>query len=143
MAKLNFAVLCALSIVDKATNLFSIIDIIEQISFKMPEAVDPSAVVLLQNPMELVLDFSRSNANEPETTRVRVNVLGPNGNQLGRSELEMDMQNATRWRGFVKMAGLPVPSAGIFTFDVQVLGPNDKWTTVMELTLPVTILPAS
>jgi len=144
MAKLNFAVICGRAIIDRATNLLSIIDIVEEFTIKVPAEAskDASAVYLLQNPMDLVLDFSRSQANAPETLRVRVRAFAPNGNELGGSEIDIDLQSTSRSRGFVKMSGLPISSEGIFTFDVQALEPNDNWLTVTKVTMPVKIVPA-
>jgi hypothetical protein len=144
VAKLNFAVLCVRAIVDRETNLLSIIDIVEETTFTVPaEAIKAaSPIFLLQNPMVLVLDFSRSQANAPETARMRVKTLDPTGNEIGQSEIVLDMQTVTRSRGFVRLAGMPVSSEGIFKYDVQVLGPDESWLPVTEVLLPVKILPA-
>ena len=72
---------------------------------------------------------------------MRMKAFAPNGNEVGGGELEMNMQTTPRTRGFVKMAGLPISSEGIFTIDVQVREPNDNWLTVKKLNLPVKILP--
>jgi hypothetical protein len=121
------------------------IDVIEETSFNVPTeaAKDSSAVFFLQNPMDLVLDFSRTNPNEPETVRLRIRVLAPNGDQLGGSNLDLDMQTALRSRGFVRIPGLPVQSAGTYKFDIQILDDHGNWSTVTEVALPVRILPAA
>jgi hypothetical protein len=145
VAKLNFAVLCGRAIVDRETNQFSIIDIIEGITIKAPpEAIkDASAVFSVYTPMVLVADFSRSQANAPETVQLRVKALAPNGNEIGGSELVLDLQTVTRGRGFMTMTGLPVSSEGIYKFDVQVLGPQESWSTVTEVAFSVNIVPAA
>ena len=50
MAKLNFALICARAIVDQATNLVSVIDIVDELTIKVPpEAKKDASAVLIAN----------------------------------------------------------------------------------------------
>jgi hypothetical protein len=144
MAKLNFALLCSRAIVDKATNQFSAIDVIEQITINVPPetAGDASPVFVMQNPAQLVVDISRSQLGTPETARVRVNVLCARGERIGGAELDLDMQTTTRCRGFITISGLPISSAGALNFEVQILDSVDNWLTVTQVLLPVNLVPS-
>jgi hypothetical protein len=145
VAQLNFALLCGRSIVDQATKLLSLVDIIETITFNRPQGVPDDGSVAMVSPlnMDLVIELSRSHPDTPETTFVRLEIQDPRGTLIGGSELTFDLQTAIKFRGFIKLAGLPFSVAGNYTLDIQSRERNEgEWLSIRKLDLPVVILPS-
>lgn len=101
MAQLNFALLCSRSIVDHATNLLSLIDIIDAITFNRPHDVPDDG-------LDLVIEFSRSQPSTPETLYVRVVVQDPRGISIGNFRLA----NGCKVSGVYKACGFAVFGSG-------------------------------
>ena len=130
-----WSVLCLKQIVNKETNLVSLIEVLERLTGTGP--TDESTVVPI--PMVLVSLWGRAALDQPSRGRSRVSVLAPGGEQLGDAvEYDIDLSGYTRMRNQITFNAFPVRGSGKYVFLVE-LESNGQWLAQARLPLEVVI----
>ena len=134
-----WSVICEKTIIDKDTNNLTL-DVIEQITIGIPTIPDNATGIICPIPFEVVTLWYRDNLDQPESSRARVNIVAPNGQASGHSQIEVNLTTHQRLRTRSRIGGLPIPSgqSGRFQFVVQ-LFENGNWQEVACLPLFVEI----
>lgn len=118
MATLRWAVCFQRAIIDSATQNLSLIDHLERIT--LPHAPPPvdGARPLLPFKFCLVTIWDRSKPELAERGEMRVRLLGPDGEELAKATVPIDLMSGSSARNFVNLPGLPLAGAGRYTFEV-------------------------
>jgi len=135
MAKHIWTVLCRRAVLDKFTNTASMFDTLEEVTATLAEPL-PDKWTLLPLEAVLVSFVVRTNVNVPERPRLKVEVVGPNGDVYEPSiSGEFDLTEYPRARTFIKLGSLPVLAFGTHKYMVYLEEGPDKWTEVAEIPL--------
>lgn len=141
--RLIWAVLCERSVIDRDTNMVSLINVLEEMTMAVqppPEAPDaslPQAVIPV--PIELVTLWARSDEKIPERGRYRVRLLLPDDRVPADSEFEVDLTQFLRLRHRSRFPGLPVAGEGTYHFVVEEGAGGGGWATMSEVPLRVVV----
>lgn len=140
MANHIWTIVCRRSIVEKDTNILSIIDVAEQLSIDVhvsPEVQD--ADVIGSAAFHLISFWERTDPKRPEPeTQIETRVISPSGKLLGKMEADFSMNDPhTRSRVTVSVPGMPVRESGRYEIRVF-LKKGKRWQRVA--TVPLTIV---
>lgn len=118
------------------TNLFSLIDVIEQVNIP---AVPPGGQnFALPMPFELVTLWSRGANDQPTSGRARVVVIGVSGVRTELPPYNIDLVTYGRLRNRSKFPGIQLENFGRVEFVVELQNSDDDgWTRVA--TIPIQI----
>lgn len=131
-----WTVICEDSVVDHESNNVSLFNVIEQVTFGIPEENKDEDEIALPYSFQIVILWSRSDYEEPESGTGRVQLLDPEGESLRTLDVDIDLTEARRTRNFLHVFGFPLRTAGKYTIQVdkQV---DDEWVTVDNIFLEV------
>jgi hypothetical protein len=135
MAEHIWTVLCRRAVVDRFTNSASMFDALEELNFIPAE---PLPDKWSQLPIEAVLIsfVIRSNVAVPERVRLKIEVVGPNGDvHEKRITGEIDLTDHLRGRTLIQLGSLPFRAFGIHKFVVYLEQEPNAWTEVAEIPL--------
>lgn len=139
-----WSILCRHGVVDKDSNVLTLVDVLEEVSVQFHGATpDPVGSHVLQIQMELVTLWSKEELDRSKTNRFRVVLETPGDPQpTVRPECTVKFSDdKLRVRSIAKTTALLWRGVGTYTFFVQVLGAKGKWKTVAELPFEVRIKP--
>lgn len=142
-----WAIICQTSIIDKDTNSVSLINVIEEIITPAnPPVVKNSPsyegkVYLAQELFELVILWSRSDADVPERGEARIRLVTPKGNQTTITTGEVDLTRYLRLRVRTHFPGLPYAEdfEGIYNFVIEARNESGDWEEKFKLPLRVAV----
>jgi len=143
MSKHQWSVLCNKSIIDKDENTISLIESLEEITLiaQVPEAVKEKVSKIKGNTsmgFQLVSLWIRSDRNKPEKDYARIQVKGPNDDEIVNQEYKIDLTDSIRTRQKMNFQGIPYKGAGTYKYITQQKKGTEKsprWVTVSELYL--------
>lgn len=117
-----WTVLCSKSVLDQESNNLSLIELYDQVNVLnevVANATDDNPI-LLPASFELVNLWVRADRNYPERGQGKIKLLSPSGRQLGTAlEFVIDLTTHERTRMRSRITGLPISSAGLYTFAVE------------------------
>ena len=124
MAKHIFTILCESASIDSVSNNLTLSKIIEEVSFSpIPEGTGGLAPVA----WTLVTFAARSNPETPETQRMRVDLVFPDGSDAKSLPTMLDLNSAPRTRHLIQIQGLTIKGAGDYTFAVYFEDTSGNW----------------
>lgn len=140
--KVIWAVLCQSSAVDRDTNVVSLFNVVEEITFPAPPPEPTPSQQLpaglnLAPIFQLVVLWTRSDQKIPEQGRGRLRLLRPNNAEALGQEFEVNLTQHLRLRLRIPLAGLPTDGEGIHQFVVEGMTGTSAWTSMFELPLSV------
>jgi hypothetical protein len=127
-----WTVFCSSSAIDKDTNQVSLFDIIEKINVELVGAPPPGEKVVVPSRFQVVTLWSRAQPNEPEAGSGRLRLMAPGGQELLKSENDIDLTEYGLRRVRVNLAGMPFVGNGQYRFVVD-QRVNDEWKMVAEV----------
>lgn len=139
MAKLIWSVLCKRGILDKRTNNVSLIDALENLEFRSSDPIEEEKQwKLLPIEITLVSFITRTDYNEPERSKLRIQIASPDGRIHKKSIItDVNLIEHQRFRNFAMMRQVAFWASGIHKFVVSLQGENDKWTKSAEIPLDI------
>jgi hypothetical protein len=140
MARHVFSDLCRRSITDQGSNLLSMIDVLDAISFEPAptESSSRGAQPALSLDASFVSQFTRSNLEKGEEFEARVVITGPEGKKLGETGAHIDLTQFQNYRMMTRLDRLPFVGAGRYEFKVQ-LQEGKRWRTVASVPLAINL----
>ena len=133
-----FAALCQKSLLDKETNSFSLINVVEEVGLPT-EPPEPGQRGVSPANFEMVIWWTRTEERTPERGRGRVSVVQPNGDIASSQEVDVDLTTFLRLRARVSFAGLPDGGQGTYRFRLEYRSDDDQWERKFEYPLRVTL----
>lgn len=140
MAKHIWTIVCRRSIVEKDTNVLSIIDVIEQLSVEVHAPPQrPDSEVFGSAAFHLISFWERTDPKRAEpSTQIEMRVISPSGKKLGKLEAGFAMNDPhVRSRATVSVPSMPVQESGRYEINVY-LKKGTRWQRVA--TVPLTIV---
>ena len=126
--------ICERSLLDKDTNLLSLINIFEELTIH--DKISPEKIV--RGPIEVVSLWVRSDVENPEKGFSKYSFISPSGEILNEKEVPLDLTKYERVRNRVQFISFPLPEAGIYYFQVDhKKDDNDDWVTVANVPMKV------
>ncbi len=145
-----WTLICKKAIVDKETNLISIIEILEKFVIdidmnKAPEHIvqtiensDPKNPLQVGGEMVVASHWSIEEKYEGEEISVFTTIKDANSEILGKAEFSFVTQKGDgKHRTFLKLPSFPVTSAGVYTINTTLKDKDDN--VVTKSTLPITV----
>ena len=111
-----WSVFCSKASVDRYSNNVSLFEVIESLQFTTAAPFNFPANVPFEG--TLVTLWARQRADQPVTGEMRVRLLAPNGDQLGTSTFEIDLNRAVRARTIASISGLRIGGEGVHEIEV-------------------------
>jgi hypothetical protein len=135
MIKHGWSVICQASIVDKDTNLFSIINVIEGVAIQGEQSADK----IFPLPIQVASFWYRENNDIPAKGQARNRFISPSGEIIKEQEMEIDLETYERFRWRSNFVGLNfLDGSGIYTVAVSYRsGESEEWTDVASVPLKV------
>lgn len=140
-----FAVLCQKSLLDKDTNSFSLIGVLEEVGLPT-EPPEPGFAAsteemsrLSPGNFQMVIWWARTNEHTSERGRGRVSVVLPDKGIAASQEMDVDLSIFLRLRSRINFPGLPDGGQGTYRFLVDYRSGGDGWETKFEYPLRVTL----
>lgn len=129
--KQTWSILCGRAVVDKETNLLSLIDLIEQIHISLDGKPEDASVVII--PIQIVLAslWERDEKEPPAMLRLRVTGIAPENKVFFESDQEADLLNHKRFRCLFQVKQLPFMGSGKYEFATDVFDTEaNEWQRV-------------
>lgn len=144
MAKHVWTVLCRSSVVDRETNILSLLDITEHMNmegsadlFEEAKQKESPAVPV---EFQLISFWIRSDLSVPETKLLRVYLVAPDAWQSPPVQASINLEGTyLRFRHRLNIGALPLRGPGLYTWCVQLNTHGDSWETVAEIPITVAI----
>jgi hypothetical protein len=137
MAEHVFTVLCRRAIVDEATKIPSLIDIIDGFEYSGPENIEAQPAFPLE--LAVVTQWTRSDPNTPEMSRHRLNILGPKPPREpppSFPEVAVDLTTGRSHRTTFAMQGFPNYGIGDYSLLIELLV-GAEWIVAKNLTFTI------
>jgi hypothetical protein len=137
-----WSVLCQKSIIDKASNNISLVDLVEEIhiSSELVEGAEKDLKALSRVPMYWVTLWARSDPEKPEKNWVKDTIISPSGKTIGGKEYEVDLQEYKRNR---RIRSVPIPPSneqGIYYLQSRLrIEGRKQWKKVAEVPIEVIV----
>lgn len=137
MAEHVWTVICRRAIVDEATKVPSLIDIVEGFEFIGTENIEAQTAFPLE--LAVVTQWARSDANTPEMARHRLKILGPKLPEApppSLPEVTIDLTSGRFHRTTFAIQGFPNYGMGDYSVLIELLV-GGEW--IVAKTLIITI----
>ena len=136
-----WTVACTRSVIDKETNNFSLLEILEQLT--IPESPLPEGkITLIPISFDVVTLWSRASDNQAARGSAKLLFITPSGKIVGEHEHNVDLTVYSRARTRTRMAGLPIQEAGRYQFRVQLRHDGEtEWRDVATVPLQISFDP--
>jgi hypothetical protein len=145
MPKLVWAVFCQQAIVDQMTNNISVINQLDMLNPARPPQLPKNATkgtgkkkagVLAGFTCSVVSVWEREKPTLSESSELRIDLLGPKRQQLGRFSAPLDLRKHRRVRQLGNMPGIPLVGEGTYRFVFRCRY-GVKWRRAGEVTFEV------
>lgn len=133
-----WAIVCSKAIVDKRTNMVTLVEATDALEFegelpsldgKTPINIEPVAI-------QIATFWYRTDSDKPETGKGRHVLIGPNEQELGHHEIEVDLQGSISRYGIALVSSLPFVGTGLYHFHIEKMNHGEsKWTRTASLPL--------
>lgn len=127
-----WSVFCSSSAIDRDSNQVSLFDLVEQISVQLMEAPPAGEKVIIPARFQVVTLWTRGDAAEPATGVSRLRLVAPSGEELLKSEYDVDLTEHQLRRVRLNLAGMPYVGDGRYHFRVE-LKDDDQWQVVGDI----------
>lgn len=139
MADLMWALICYKASLDKETNQVSLLDVLEELTL----AGDPTSTIAegekiaIAQHMEFATLWKRTEFEKPEVgVAMKLEIIAPSGKTLVASaELPLRLDTARRYRGIIRMEGLPFEGFGFYQFRLLGKHGEENWQEVTSVPL--------
>lgn len=155
MADHVWTVVCSKTLIDPSSNVASLIDITERLilgAVSEEETVEQGFEraksegkkgIRFPVQLQLVSWWVRSDYSKPETAKIRVAIMGPEGDRLFQQDAVIEMEEGTTGRRLtVNFNAVPITSLGRFWFLVEQpksgKGTAKRWTTAARIPVEIT-----
>ena len=139
MARVLWTVIAENASVDPRTNALTLSNVVDQLGVApVPPAQQVAFPFTVPLAWQIVSVWARDRADAPEQVRARGRILGPNGQQIGEGEYDVDLVKFTRMRSFATVGALPILGPGEVTFITEQRAGNE-WREVSRLSLEVVV----
>jgi hypothetical protein len=142
MARHIWSVLCRRGVLDKHTNQVSLIDTLEGIEFTPASEIEVSKWIVIPMDAALVSFVERSNYEKPEATKLRVQVIAPDGTSYKNDAItDVNLTEHNKSRNFTFFTAIPfLPSScGRYKFVVSLQKENEEWVNVSEIPFDISM----
>lgn len=131
-----WAILCSKAIVDKRTNMMTLIEAIDVVEGEFPVVDGKNPVNIGPISIQLASFWYRTDMEKPETGKAKHTLLGPNGEELGQHEIEIDLQESVSRYGIATLPSLPYAGIGLYRIQIEKMDQRDNsWTRTASLPL--------
>jgi hypothetical protein len=136
-----WSVLCTRALIDKQTNLLSMIDVCDVLNISDPEiaTLDPKAkekVIIGNIRLNLATKWYRTEHNKPEKGLARTIIVAPDGERFMQPEAVVDLERSASSRAILVIDKLVFKGFGLYWLCVeQKKEGNKRWTTEAEVPL--------
>lgn len=140
-----WSIVCQKGLVDRETNLLSVIDIFEQLTLPINDSTpfNGKDIVSVGFNYEVVTFWKRISGDKPIQGDVLIKIFSPNGKELANFPIKFEFPtNMKNFRAKIRMNILPVVDSGTYKFVVMQKEKND-YKTVAELPFEVTLIKAN
>ena len=138
------AVLCQTALVDDTTKNISLINVIDRMTLdektERPVSSEqmPGKMIMVPFTASLVVYTIRTNPDQPETGKGLILIQGPQGQEIDRIDLHVDLTTHNRSRSIVHFSAFPFVGEGMYQLAVQYQGTDtEKWDEVDSVPLEV------
>jgi len=137
MAEHKWSLLCHRGVVDKHSNLLSILDVTDEITIELLESIPENAVLPVQ--LQLVSVWQRVDRSTPETFWCTFTIDLPNGDVFeSKKQLEGKLQTHGRTRLIFGIQGIPFVGAGLYIFNVmEAATPDSAYEVAAKVSLEI------
>ncbi|HXK11463.1 MAG TPA: hypothetical protein VMT70_17595 [Vicinamibacteria bacterium] len=133
-----WTVFCSSSAIDRDTNQVSLFDLVERIGVEGVGPAPPGQKAIIPARFQLVTLWTRGDANEGETGATRMRLLAPNGEELLKSEGDVNLREHQSRRVRINIGGLPFVENGRYHFRVE-LRDGDGWRVVGDVPVQIDV----
>lgn len=122
----RWAIIAQSSALDKDSNLLSIFDIVEVLTFNMAGEIPENLAFPVK--LELISLWEREEIGKPMDLKVKFVLKDPDGKTLNEGEGLIEMaKHHKRNRFRARFLGLPVTKSGIYTYEIISLEPEKTY----------------
>jgi len=138
-----WSVICSKAIVDQRTNIVSLIEVTDAINIESDlPPVSENPVNIGPVSLQIVSFWYRSDVEKPETGKGRSVLVGPDGQELGKHEVEIDLESMVSRNVITILPALPYIGLGYYHFRVEKMDKGeDKWIKTARLPLLLRVSP--
>jgi hypothetical protein len=127
-----WTVFCSSSAIDRDTNQVSLFDIIERIKVDLIGPPPAGEKIVIPSRCQVVTLWTRAQQGEPDSGTTRLRLIAPGGQELLKSENEVDLTEYALRRVRINLAGLPYIGNGQYRFVIDIKF-EDEWKVVAEI----------
>lgn len=126
--KLAWLVMCQRALLDQTNNI-SLVQVLDEIGIPAPPEGSDATGTLIPLQCAVVAFWRRSVSDKPESAQTRARILGPDGHEISKLEVGVNLTNAksTRWIG--QLAGIPYRGPGTYVATMEVEA-RKRWRRV-------------
>ena len=132
-----WSVVCERTILDRDSNLISIINSLEELGIEGP--LEKKRI--LRVPIEIVSFWVRSDIAVPVKGLARYRFVSPSGDNVKDQNIDLDLSDFERLRTRVQFLNLNFPEPGIYHFQVAYRkNKKSSWKTVASIPLKINVI---
>jgi len=133
-----WTVACSRAVIDSETNNVNLQNVVEELTIHAPPQPDG----ILPIDVDVVSTWIRDALDTPEAGEIRVSFRSPKGKSLRKSEGQIDLNKAPRFRVKARFSGLPLAESGVYSFRVDARESGvGRWRKYAEIPLIVVFSP--
>jgi hypothetical protein len=134
-----WTIICQKSVIDQDTNNMSL-DVLEQLTFQLPILPDEDQGYIIPFNLEVISLWYRNQADPGEKKQGYLTFVAPNGAELMKANIDIDLTTHHRTRSRIRLTSLPIPkdTSGYFQFIIEVESKKQK-TKVARVPLEIII----
>jgi hypothetical protein len=129
-----------MGIVDANSNNVTLVEVIEEISYGLPQQVPPGmphGMPLMS--VDVVSFWIREQADLPVIGQGRITIVGPNAVRRSELEFDIDLLEKPRCRTVLRILGTVFPGAGQHFIEVECRQNQDEqWARAAQI--PITVI---
>ena len=134
-----WSVFCSKAIVDERSKLVTLIEALDALSIPEKDlpTVDPKNPVNVGPiSLQIVSFWYRSDFKKPETSKVRIIFVTPDGQEIKQTEIEVDLQNTVSRHLIVVIPALTYVGLGMYHFVMEKMDEGkNEWVRTARLPL--------
>ena len=135
-----WTILCQITSVDTDTDAFSLINVLDGISFSADlDAVDVDEVVIPLN-FHLVTSWWREESDDSDDIDVQVRLMSPEGEDLGGPDIKLPLKEFQFSRYNLNIQGFPYRGDGVYRYVVFRVKDGEQ-VEVQRIPIPVECIP--
>lgn len=132
-----WSVLCRLSLEDKRSNNYSLIEAFHEIKFTGD--LSDERPILIPIPFNITSAWWQSDENTNSQYNVRYVLVTPDKNSdVLQAEMKVDFENYKRYKTNMSINGIPYTVNGVYEFEIQYQDTNGEW--ILATSIPLEII---